>query len=113
MTSNEKRRVLLDFSKLTPTMREALAMQYPFGINEKAIRIPSSQGKRRLAIVLETEEATLLVSIDPTKPESAWILGEDDMLSDSNGFYRSDDDDDDDEAETSSEDTSEFLLDED
>ena len=62
-----KKRVLLNAANLTPDMREALERKYPYGVEEAVRQLRSADGKRRLAVVLDTPETTFLVWFRPSQ----------------------------------------------
>ena len=62
-----KKRVLLNAANLTPDMREALEMKYPYGVEEAVRQLRSADGRRRLAVVLDTPETTFLVWFRPSQ----------------------------------------------
>ena len=68
MKHQSKSRQLTNYRKLSKAQRQMLAEQYPFGIAEEDIQQRKRDGKRIYAIMLETDDATIMVSIDLRDP---------------------------------------------
>lgn len=59
----EKRKIVTEYSKLTPELLAVFEETYPTGIAGKTIRFPNSKGEIVSAVRIETDEAIYLVKI--------------------------------------------------
>lgn len=59
----EKRKIVTEYSKLTPELLAVFEETYPTGIAGKTIRFPNSKGEIVSAVRLETDDAIYLVKI--------------------------------------------------
>ena len=62
-----KKRIILNAANLTADMQLALNQRYPFGIDGAVQSIKDASGKRRLAVLLDTDETTFLVWYNPNQ----------------------------------------------
>lgn len=72
----EKKKAVIDFSKLSPELLELYNDTYPTGIAGKTIRFPNSKGEIVTAVRLETSDTIYLVKV-MAKPKE--VLTEEQM----------------------------------
>lgn len=72
----EKKKAVIDFSKLSPELLELYNDTYPTGIAGKTIRFPNSKGEIVTAVRLETNDTIYLVKV-MAKPKE--VLTEEQM----------------------------------
>lgn len=72
----DKKKVVIDYSKLTPELLELFEETYPTGVAGKTIRFPNSKGEIVSAVRLETDESIYLVKIMARPKE---VLSDDEL----------------------------------
>ena len=59
-----KKRVIINYNKLTAELKSKLRIKYPTGYTDSMIRIEKGPGDFFYAVMLETDETNYLVKID-------------------------------------------------
>ncbi|MFW5804317.1 MAG: hypothetical protein ACOCWG_03690 [bacterium] len=60
----EKKRVIVDYKKLSPEVQKMMVEQYPYGYNNDIIKVNKGDNKHFYAVIVETEEFKYLVKVD-------------------------------------------------
>lgn len=71
-----KPRVVKDYEKLDPSVREMIKLHYPFGFEENLVSFVNAEGKKVSALPFETEDRYYLVRM--TVEEAQMIIEDDD-----------------------------------
>lgn len=84
---SSKPRVIKDFEKLDPEIREQIKLAYPYGFQDELIHFNDREGKRVTALPFETDEKYYLVRM--TKAEAKAIVEDDEDFDDDGNLKES------------------------
>lgn len=99
---NNRKKLIINYSNLTPDLLEAVRKKYPLGWINHTIKIPTSGGAFFFAITLDTDEISYLIKV-PVKIDTKSVKDED-FFDSSRDLKESDSiDEDDDEKEKNDE----------
>ncbi|MCF8275540.1 MAG: hypothetical protein K9J17_02305 [Flavobacteriales bacterium] len=68
--SSSKPRVVKDYEKLDPAVREMIKLHYPFGFEENLVSFVNAEGKKVSALPFETDDRYYLVRMTVAEAQS-------------------------------------------